>query len=267
MTESAIAPRLTIEEIVRVYELAAADIRGSFARVCSAEQALNQTFARDAYGSVYVNTGSGVRFNDPEHTLLRIRHQVWACIIDRLEVRRMMSIARAKELDRQLEKHELPEITHENVAALLTGFESNLRAMLEEAVDEVFEWLRPHRSEYKTNTELEIGPRVVLTRIVERWDRLWRSWRVNYHVEPNLTALENVFSALDGRGQITKTHYSAISTVIKAPGFDGVGETEYFRFRVYQNGNGHLQFRRLDLLAKFNAIAGGKRLRPAAAAE
>jgi hypothetical protein len=107
---------------------------------------------------------------------------------------------------------------------------------------------------------------VVLGYVVERWEKYVRSWRVNYTAEQRLTALENVFTALDGRGQITKSHYSQIHNVVHAEGFDGAGETEYFRFRVFQNGNLHLWFKRPDLLARFNALAGG-RLRPAEAAE
>lgn len=42
----------------------------------------------------------------------------------------------------------------------------------------------------------------------------------------------------------------------------GPGETDLFAFRCCANGNLHLRFRRLDLLARFNQIAGGRRLRP-----
>jgi hypothetical protein len=260
----AITKRLTITEAVAVYERATAQIREGFRLVAEAEKLLNETFTMDHFGSIHVSGYSGrVNFDDPSENLLRVRHDVWSAIIDRLEVRRMMSVARAKELSRQLEKHELPEITLQSASELLHGFQSNLSTMLEEAVEEVFNWLRPRASKYKTNSEYEVPRKVVLTSVVEPWNKIWSSWRVNYHREAELTALENVFSALDGNGQITKTHYSAISNAIRAEGFDGVGETPYFRFKTYKNGNMHLEFRRLDLLARFNAIAGGRRLRSA----
>jgi hypothetical protein len=41
----------------------------------------------------------------------------------------------------------------------------------------------------------------------------------------------------------------------------GSGETEYFRFKCCRNHNLHLEFKRLDLVEKLNAIAGGMRLR------
>src|SRR5436190_20361060 len=38
-------------------------------------------------------------------------------------------------------------------------------------------------------------------------------------------------------------------------------ETDYFKFRCFRNRNLHQEFKRLDLVAKLNAIAGGMRLR------
>lgn len=76
-----------------------------------------------------------------------------------------------------------------------------------------------------------------------------------------LRALENVFTALDGKGSITKTHNGEIIDAINRS-TDGTGETDYFRFRACRNRNLHLEFKRLDLLARLNQIAGGARLRP-----
>jgi hypothetical protein len=42
---------------------------------------------------------------------------------------------------------------------------------------------------------------------------------------------------------------------------DGTAEIEYFKFRCFANRNLHLEFKRLDLVAKLNAVAGGMRLR------
>lgn len=82
--------------------------------------------------------------------------------------------------------------------------------------------------------------------------------------EERLSALENVFTSLDGRGSVTKNYYSAISTAIKAaPKAETCqGETPYFAFRGFRNGNLHLRIKRLDLLARFNRMAGGANLRP-----
>jgi len=258
-----LAHRLTIAEVVRVYNEAIAEARDAFRRVAAAEKLLNETFTDGTHGSISFNRhGRHLDFERPEDVFLGIRHDVWGALVDRLEIRRMMSNARWVELQRQLERKELPEITHDSVSELVAGFASNLDVMLGEAVEEVFDWLRPRHSRHKTNTELEVGEKVILGYVVEKWEKWRSSWAVNYRAEQSLTALENVFSALDGQGQITKTHYSAISTCIRTPGFSGEGETPYFRFKVFQNSNMHLWFKRADLLERFNRIAGGRRLRP-----
>jgi hypothetical protein len=54
---------------------------------------------------------------------------------------------------------------------MLEGTLANTSTFIEEAVQEVFEYLRPRNSRYKTNTEFEIGKRVILSWAVERkWD-------------------------------------------------------------------------------------------------
>lgn len=258
-----LAPRLSISECVRVHAEATAEIRDAFRRLAAAEKRLNDVF-ECGHGSIHVGSyDRRPRWDAPDDALEGVDRDVWRALVDRLELRRMMSIQRWEALTRQVEKGDMPPITEESVTAVLRGFQESLPEMLGEAVEEVFDWLRPRRSKYKSNSEFEVPEKIVLGRVVDQWGWLCSSWRINHHVDPQLTALENVFTALDGKGQITKGHYSAISQVIRAPGFDGTGETEYFRFKTFRNGNMHLWFKRKDLLARFNAIAGGKRLRQA----
>lgn len=265
-TDAGMTQRLTIAKAVSVYRTQVGRIAAAFAEIADAESQLNDAFCAGSQRSMHVPTRHNLSFSDTDGTLKEIRKQAWECLVDLLEVRRMMSIKRAHELDETLKRDDMPELTEDNVAALARGFESNLATMLEEAVEEVFNWLRPPGSQYKTNSELEVGERVVLRWVVESgWGR--SAFHVNYRYEAELTALENVFTALDGKGQVTKTHRSAISNAISACGKDGRAETDLFAVRCFKNRNVHLRFKRLDLLGRFNAIAGGKRLRPAPRAE
>src|SRR5690606_10949382 len=113
--------------------------------------------------------------------------------------------------------------------------------------------------------ELEVPPKVILTGVMD--SRVW-SMLSTWH-GPRLAAVERVFKSLDGKGQTTAGYYSDLEVAIREaasaharkPGPFGC-ETDYFRVRVFGNGNAHIWFKRLDLLAKLNQIAGGKRLRP-----
>lgn len=260
MRRPVLARRLTIAETVRAYEEGVREVKAAHALLDAASARLNETFVMAGSGGITISGDNRERiFNE-------IRRDAWRLLIDRCEVRRMMSVARRTELDRQLDRGELPEITEQSVAELIGGFQQNLVKMLEEAVEEVFDWLRPRSSEYKTNSELEVGRKVVLKHVVEPWNpRSCWAWYIHPRRDAELTALENVFSALDGKGQILKTPWCALTTAVRTQGFDGCGTSTYYDFRVFKNGNAHLTFKRLDLLARFNAIAGGRRLRPGAA--
>jgi hypothetical protein len=70
---------------------------------------------------------------------------------------------------------------------------------------------------------------------------------------------------LDGKVQSTAAgHYSDLENAIRACPADGpcAGQTEYFDFKGYKKQTLHLHFRRMDLVRKLNAMAGGKRLTP-----
>lgn len=255
----ALAPRLSLPDVVTIYERAERDIRDGLALIVRAKAQLDRAFG-SGIGVSIVDRWQRLHPENPEDVMENVRRQCWRELVERLELRRFMSIKEWKKLEEQIKDGTPPELTRENVTAMAHQYQQRMPQMLGEAVEEVFDWLRPPGSRYKTNTELEIGERVILGGVVEAgYGR--EPFRTNYYFEPQLSALENCFTALDGRGSITKGHYSELSSAIKSSP-DGNGETQYFRFKCFKNRNLHLQFKRLDLLARFNAIAGGRRLRP-----
>ena len=132
-----------------------------------------------------------------------LKKDVWQVLIDRMELRRILSVKRNKELRRQIETGEdLPDIDEAQILAMLEGTLANTGAFIEEAVQEVFEYLRPRHSHYKTNTEFEIGKRVILFALETKWGG---GFRVDHYREQHIRAIDNVFHAMDGNGTI-KTH-------------------------------------------------------------
>jgi hypothetical protein len=118
--------------------------------------------------------------------------------------------------------------------------------------------------EYKTNqrnARWELGERIVLTSVVSKcWIRKGR-FDVRDHSSQRLSALERVFLALDGAGMTGRGYYSDLEVAIKTVEKGGRGRTALFEFRACGNGSLHLRFLRADLLAAFNRVAGGRRLR------
>ena len=267
-----LALHATVRELCAAFVSAERDVRAAFAQIVAAEERLGAAFAMgEHYARIHVSAcGSSYRdnFKDPDEAVKLMARGAWRAIVERFELRRFMSIKRWEELTKAIDEDGLPSITEEHVMGFLFAQLSQAREHLTEAVHEVFEWLRPHAhtrtGQLKTNSELEVPGKVILGYVVSRrWTG--KGFEVDYRRRQHLVALENVFRALDGRGAIPG-YQSALETAISAAE-GGEGETDLFTFRACLNHNLHLTFRRPDLLARFNAIAGGKRLRPAESEE
>lgn len=255
-----VAKRETLTAMIGAYQQATQKVEEAYVILESAQNSLRAVFL-DGPGyrfSVNDRNSTEVGKKASDEINAKIKKDAWSVIVNRMELRRLLSIRRRSELDAQIDKGELPELTDENVLALFETSAANVNVYLEEAVHEVFDYLRPPQSRFKTNTEFELGKRVILTWQVEKgWNR--GKFRVNYHREKYLTALDNVFHMIDGKGPIKSYHGPLYDAITDSP--DGTGQTDYFKFRCCINGNLHLEFVKPELVARLNAIAGGNRLR------
>ena len=244
---TALALRRSVPDLVRTFVDCERDLREAFAMLVSVQRRIG-----DAFGCVSLtDRWNRLHFEDPNGVMVHVRRQIWGQLFEQLELRRFMSIREWDELRNRVERgkdEEVPPIDLETVAGMAQHYRSQIHVMLEAAVLEVYEWLIPRAGtrsdEYKTNDKCAVGRRVILSWAV---DPSWvTSWHMNEHTSRRLSALENVMTSLDGKGAVTKTHYSAVETAIRAipRGEPCVGETEYFRFRGHKNRTLHLEFKR-----------------------
>lgn len=270
-----LARRETITALVGCYKLAEEEIKQAYALLESAKKRLDAAFISGSGYRFSINGGHGspgIGKDAAEKTLNDIKKDAWHCIVERLEIRRILSIKRREELDRQLNGERryhddpikpLPEITEANILAMFQDGMSKATDYAREAVSEVFDWLRPHcgrNAELKTNNKWMIGKKVIVWAVEKGYGK--NPFRVNYHREKELTALDNVFHMLDGRGPLKTYHGPLYDAILNSQ--DGTGETDFFKFRCCLNGNLHLEFKRPDLVAKINQMAGGGQLKSAA---
>lgn len=257
--------RLMPSELVAIYQQADRDVRQGFALIAGATDRLNAAFTLDRSSGVSVqDSRENINFREPDKCLKEVRRQLWHTMVERLELRRLMSVKAWTELQKDIDKGEVPELTEEAIAAMVKQFSDAAPAMLEQAVAEVFDFLRPPNSGYVRNSEYEVPRRVALTWVIDTWyTKTFPSkfLQPRHQCEQQLTALENVFSNLDGQGSVSKGYVSKLSEEIRKTKRGALGKTEYFAFRGFNNGALHLEFLREDLLLRFNQIAGGVRLR------
>jgi hypothetical protein len=273
--EEAVARRSSVTELCAAWETAQGEIRDAFHLVLSAQNRLNLFFddGRTYYGMDVLggrHQRSTVDLAKPEETLTELARQVWQNLVGRLELRKLMSLKRIAELDKQLETGAgLPPINVQNVLALLETTLNSAGQMLDEKVLECYEKLRPRGwtlTEYKTNQKSAaagVGRKVIMGYMIRRSYGQKGNFEVEYgRSQDELRALDQVFHLLDGKPWKESSWAGELCDAIRDQ--TGVGKndfaTTYFKGRCFGNRNLHLEFTRADLVAKFNLIAGGARL-------
>lgn len=189
-----------------------------------------------------------------------LERQAWYYVILKLGMHAYMTERRQEELQEQLKAGKFPALTVANMLSTLQGLVGQADTLLQEQAKEVWDWLRPgswlRTGSLKTNKHYRIGPKVIIGGAVEAgWTR---GFRLNYWRDKNFRALGNVFSLLDGQGAQHYPHdlVTQLKQSLETASSGDWAEVPYFRYKPYGNGNLHVQFTRLDLLAKLNALGG-----------
>ena len=149
--QQAIILRITLTQLVAAWRQSEQEIRQGFALLATAKARLKEQF-RDTYRFSLEVEHVNRRYSKADDVLKELKKEVWSVLVDRMELRRVLSVARAQELDRQLQSGEgLPDIDEAQILAMMEGTLSQVHTFIEEAVREVFDYLRPPRSAYKKN--------------------------------------------------------------------------------------------------------------------
>jgi hypothetical protein len=255
MHESNLATRKTVEELVREWNFAMHELKTGLDHI---QRAYEHLKAFDTSGAgwdlqPFRSDDTGLDF---ERKRKRMKGAAWRYLVNRIELKKMASISRAKEIDKQLNERPetLPDITMENIFGWLETMALKGTEFLNEAVVEVYNKLRPSAwNRHKTNSAFRVGKKMILTGRVSRAYKAGH-FRVAYYFEDELRALDNVFHMLDGKA-LSAYRKGDLSTEIDAAP-EGIGETDYFRFKCFGNGNLHLEFLRPDLVERLNSIGG-----------
>jgi hypothetical protein len=194
-----------------------------------------------------------------------MQRAAWRVIVDLTGIKNLVSVAQCREIEDALHGNgpsTMPELTPENVYGWIAALGDQLPAMLKASIKEVFDFLRPRHSDLKTNSQYEIGRRVIV-----RWlaypDKWTKHPQTRYDSEKEVKAVDNVFHLLDGKGPVKFPCdlWTAMKASEQRRDCPLMAETEYFRVKGYLNGNCHLEFLRPDLLQELNEIGGGRGLK------
>jgi hypothetical protein len=259
--DTGVIKRESLEVMVAAYQEACLEIDYAFEKLNTARARLQSAFGENF--STFDLTYQ-MRYNDTPSALKNfVKKDAWRALLDRIEVKKFMSTADLKALEKSFENVKtIPEITLDACTEIIKGMMNTAPDYAKKMAIEAFNLLTPGRREYeklKTNkihARRALGSKVILTWAWVEPYYHGGNYHVNYSRENELYCIDKVFHALDGKGVPKGYNTPLVDAINATPVKIGVGETDYFKFKCFRNGNLHIYFKRLDLVKKLNQIAG-----------
>ena len=256
----------SIWEIVNNYKSAQKEIIAAYELLAQAEDRL-KVFCN--YPHVLPGRRSMYGDNHEVKKILKgIKSDAWRGILKKTNAVSFMTPKRYDKFQKDLDKPDnLPEINFETVRDFVENVINAAPDMLIEFIKETFNWLQPGgwTLNYKTNqkSKYELQEKVIKPGIFElRWGA--ESSNLRYYYQNSISAMDNAFMLLDGKGTAKPGAGSSALSAIETACQNKLNEceTEYFKFKWFKNGNMHLMFKRMDLVAKMNQVAGENLVKP-----
>lgn len=171
----------------------------------------------------------------------------WQYLMHESGLRSLMDAEARKKWDESVRAGDVPEFNEPNVRSTFGMLHDARGEMFERGVISCFKGLS---WDYKTNLPQKFGKRIVMTYLTG-----WHS----YEKQNQLDDLMRVLSILDGKPE--PDHRGGIGALLRSGGLDsayprkvGEVENEYMAIRTFKNTNGHITFKRLDLVDRMNRI-------------
>jgi len=279
--------RATIEQIVKSRDTAVALYEDAFAKIEAADEAIKaaRTEALNAHPGIlnpYRSTDAdeinafmrAVDLPDREQYIRTARRivdmDVWSYVIQRTDLEHLMDKEAKDELRAQMSfvpertngdgelinqdeiDKGLPPVTVETVESTLMHFAASAGEIFKRGIANAFSKLDRR---FKSHDGFGVKDRMILTHAFSEWG----GWHYHNAHRDSLIDIERVFLVLDGKDP--RATYAGIVGVIDAErkGWSGgagqsVHEGDYFRVRIFKNGNAHLWFTRKDLVIKVNKL-------------
>jgi protein-L-isoaspartate O-methyltransferase len=180
-----------------------------------------------------------------------VDRQCWSNLMTKLGFDTLLDRQAREEFQASL-KNDPPIFNVENCQATFSSIWGDRREMYLRGIANVF--MKMDRR-FRSHDAFAIGNRLIIERAMNADS--WGGWS-NYNRRDTLHDVERIFRELDGVGPIGMNERLGIVYHVeqakKAGGLPTLVEGDYFRVRVFQNGNLHLWFERKDLLVEVNKL-------------
>lgn len=181
----------------------------------------------------------------------------WQYLMAESGMRSVMDAKAREAWDKSITEGNFPELNEPNIRSTFLMLNNSKGEIFERGVIAAFKGLAWC---YKTNLPQKFGKRIVLGYMrnsvsAGKWGHGTGSLgHVNHSGCDKLDDLARVFHVLDGKPEPDHRHgwYSRLMGCAKVNDPDAADD--YFSIRSFRNGNGHVTFKRLDLVDKMNLI-------------
>ncbi|HDR9181149.1 TPA: DUF4942 domain-containing protein [Burkholderia vietnamiensis] len=190
-------------------------------------------------------TGEYAKHDEAEAAMVRIIDvRGWDYLLSESGLRTFMDAKAREQWSNQIAEGNVPELTAANIEATFAQLYGARGDMFERGVLQCFKRLS---WDYKTNQPFKFGKRIIVRYLLS-------SGSPNFRVTNELDDLIRVFCILDRKPEPDHRHgaYSLVSSTRQ--GHRSEAEHDYFHLRWFKNGNGHLTFKRADLVDQMNKI-------------
>ena len=240
-----------IADMVKAVNGAIQAAKNVYAAVGEYENKISRFHGKSAYSRFNIN-----RWDNIDRMTKQIHAEAWKYLLERFEP--FMASSELLEWERTIEKGDTPEFTQELAIETMCSFINRTPDDITNKIKECFESLRPRwKSDYKTNlnNKFMVGKKHIETLAVDHWGR-----NLSRHGEKFFHGLDLAFNLLDGKG--VPKYPDDLGTVLRGSLHEDktAMENKYFKFKFYQNGNIHVEFKQLDLLKQLNLIGSGGKL-------
>ena len=182
----------------------------------------------------------------------RLDARAWDYLMSESGLRSLMDAKARAEWGEKISKLECPALTADNIRATFSALHGARGEIFERGVINCFKGLS---WSYKTNRPFAFGKRLVVTYL--RSSVTGPGTSLGYPNTRSCDALDDlmrVFSVMDGKPE--PDHRGGIYHLIGVSRSTAERDVEndYLKIRSFRNGNGHVTFKRPDLVERMNQI-------------
>ncbi|KVK77169.1 DUF4942 domain-containing protein [Burkholderia sp. MSMB1498] len=190
-------------------------------------------------------TGEYAKRDEAEAAMVRIVDiRGWDYLLSESGLRTFMDAKAREQWSSQVAEGDVPELTAANIEATFAQLYGARGDMFERGVLQCFKRLS---WDYKTNLPFKFGKRIIVRYLLS-------SGSPNFRVTNELDDLIRAFCVLDRKPE--PDHRNSAYCLVSDTRQARLSEAEhvYFHLRWFKNGNGHLTFKRPDLVDRMNLI-------------